>query len=183
MTKRSKGSVLAAIVWLGLLSPLAGAETESKPEQVEPKFTLELIRPRGEGEEKDTITSHLDQDRVVFDISNPTLGIGQANITLQTGTWPSQVVIRFRHSPERGFENLEGFQLKTSRLLVSGDFKSSGNFRFYFTETESEASGKPAGTLNITCEKRKETLELVFPPKIFRAEKTIHFSWVEYYLN
>src|SRR5438105_561888 len=108
-----------------LLLALALPSQEKPPNPGEPIFQFQFRKPT------DTIAVRKDKGRTLLTVTSKS-GIGNAAVTLKAGQWPSQVVVYLQYAEGQGFSNLEGFVLRTDRLHVKGNLKSSRKMEFCF---------------------------------------------------
>jgi hypothetical protein len=141
----------------------------------EPTFKIQLSKGN------DTATVRDDGKRTVVEIVSES-GIGKATIT--EGSWPRHVTLRFRYKADKPFTTLEGFKLRTDRLLVNGGTKTAGKLPLFFADAMGQFDrddSHPAGFLNVAVKPVDNALELTLPANLLQGTKKVELEWIDVY--
>lgn len=144
----------------------------------QPAYKLELQR------DADKAVVVAENGRTVFHVTSAT-GIGGLTITLAKGEWPERVALRLQYKEGGVFGNLEQFVLRTDRILVEGNLKSSGRMRFCFVDPHGKpdaiqpGEAEPAGHMAIRVTPGEKSLEVTFPPHLLRGSTRVTLRWID----
>jgi hypothetical protein len=158
--------------WLMMSALVVAAADGEKPE-------LDLKADK----DKDTATATVEKDRLIVLLGSET-GIGGVTLAPKQGRWPAEVVFRLRYRSGRGFTNLEGLEIRTSRFEVEGSLRTSGEMRFVLADPQGNVPAPKRdadGTLHIKAEVQKDFLEITLPRHMLTGTESVRFNWIDAY--
>lgn len=164
----------AVVVGFGAMGvEISGAENapEEKKEDEKATYGFKL------GKEEDSIEPLMEKVGVVFRIGSKS-GMGNAEITLNSGQWPKNITLRF----VKAAEYLEYFLADNGAVKLSGKLDVRPKSVSYYDQNGQKLSDnkKAVFTLAIAYNKDERLMEVVLPPEFCRKDtKTLRFEWID----
>lgn len=137
---------------------------------------------RPDPKQTDSIAVLNEEKRTVFVVTSP-FGIGNATISLASGSWPKNITLKFQYDKSRGFYELEGLDLTTARMQAKGGIHYSGKMPFYFADDKGifNPGESSAGEVAVLIERRNGAIEATLPPYFLSGSKELKIFWVNVY--